>query len=146
MGTSVFLCVLACVSTCAHSKAATSYLLQIFLLACSHYQLNKCAYIDFHLCTHSHTHFEWFNISVSEYMTAKLPCRDQTVQFQNKHFSYLFIQVFFLLFLFAKRQIMRFALRSARKPHISIGADAPRVSLLVFKLFLWLFQFIQSKF
>ncbi|PVD19893.1 hypothetical protein C0Q70_20387 [Pomacea canaliculata] len=34
--------------------------------------------------------------------------------------------VFFLLFLFAKRQIMRFALRSARKPHINIGADAPR--------------------
>nr|KAG5708599.1 hypothetical protein BaRGS_033020 [Batillaria attramentaria] len=34
--------------------------------------------------------------------------------------------VFILLFLFAKRQIMRFALKSARKPHISIGADAPR--------------------
>ncbi|XP_076465004.1 protein C1orf43 homolog [Babylonia areolata] len=34
--------------------------------------------------------------------------------------------VFCLLFLFAKRQIMRFALKSARKPHIAIGADAPK--------------------
>ncbi|KAL8609158.1 hypothetical protein ACOMHN_032374 [Nucella lapillus] len=34
--------------------------------------------------------------------------------------------VFFLLFLFAKRQIMRFALKSARKPHIATGADAPK--------------------
>ncbi|XP_059179051.1 protein C1orf43 homolog [Physella acuta] len=35
--------------------------------------------------------------------------------------------VFMLLFLFAKRQIMRFALKSARKPHVTIGSDAPKV-------------------
>ncbi|KAK7116505.1 protein C1orf43 homolog [Littorina saxatilis] len=34
--------------------------------------------------------------------------------------------VFILLFVFAKRQIMRFALKSARKPHINIGSDAPK--------------------
>lgn len=34
--------------------------------------------------------------------------------------------VFCLLFLFGKRQIMRFALKSARKPHIAIGSDAPK--------------------
>lgn len=36
------------------------------------------------------------------------------------------VLVFLLLFLFAKRQIIRFTLKSARKPHISIGADAPK--------------------
>ncbi|KAK3731654.1 hypothetical protein RRG08_035325 [Elysia crispata] len=33
--------------------------------------------------------------------------------------------VFLLAFLFAKRQIMRFALKSARRPHVNIGSDAP---------------------
>lgn len=32
-----------------------------------------------------------------------------------------------LLFIFAKRQIMRFALRSRRGPHIPIGHDARKV-------------------
>lgn len=32
-----------------------------------------------------------------------------------------------LLFIFAKRQIMRFALRSRRGPHIPIGHDAKKV-------------------
>lgn len=32
-----------------------------------------------------------------------------------------------LLFIFAKRQIMRFALRSRRGPHIAIGHDAKKV-------------------
>ncbi|KAH9488543.1 hypothetical protein Btru_061785, partial [Bulinus truncatus] len=36
------------------------------------------------------------------------------------------VLVFLLLFLFAKRQIMRFALKSGRKPHVSIGSDAPK--------------------
>lgn len=34
---------------------------------------------------------------------------------------------FLLLFIFAKRQIMRFALRSRRGPHIPIGHDATKV-------------------
>ncbi|GFO05282.1 hypothetical protein c1orf43 homolog isoform x2 [Plakobranchus ocellatus] len=34
--------------------------------------------------------------------------------------------VFLLLFLFAKRQIMRFALKSNHKPHVNIGSDAPK--------------------
>lgn len=33
----------------------------------------------------------------------------------------------FLLFIFAKRQIMRFALRSRRGPHVAIGHDADKV-------------------
>lgn len=33
----------------------------------------------------------------------------------------------FLLFIFAKRQIMRFALRSRRGPHIPVGHDAKKV-------------------
>lgn len=34
--------------------------------------------------------------------------------------------VFVLVALLAKRQIMRFSLRSSRRPHISIGSDAPK--------------------
>ncbi|BFY98501.1 hypothetical protein BsWGS_01541 [Bradybaena similaris] len=37
------------------------------------------------------------------------------------------VLLFILLFLLAKRHIMRVALRSARKPHVSIGTDAPKV-------------------
>lgn len=32
-----------------------------------------------------------------------------------------------ILFIFAKRQIMRFSLRSRRGPHIAIGHDAKKV-------------------
>lgn len=43
-----------------------------------------------------------------------------------------------LLFIFAKRQITRFTLRSRRGPHVPIGHDAKKVSanpfLLQFKL------------
>lgn len=35
----------------------------------------------------------------------------------------------FILFIFAKRQITRFALRSRRGPHIPIGTDAKKVSV-----------------
>ncbi|XP_035667659.1 protein C1orf43 homolog [Branchiostoma floridae] len=35
------------------------------------------------------------------------------------------IMAFFLLFLFAKRQIMRFALRSHRGPHVLVGSASP---------------------
>ncbi|XP_071106162.1 protein C1orf43 homolog isoform X2 [Haliotis cracherodii] len=35
--------------------------------------------------------------------------------------------VFILLFLFAKRQITRFTLKSARRPHVNIGTDAPKI-------------------
>lgn len=38
--------------------------------------------------------------------------------------------VLVLLFIFAKRQIMRFALRSRRGPHVPIGHSAPRVRLV----------------
>ncbi|XP_005103740.1 protein C1orf43 homolog isoform X2 [Aplysia californica] len=34
--------------------------------------------------------------------------------------------LFCILFLFAKRQIVRFALKSARKPHVNIGSDVPK--------------------
>uniref|UniRef100_A0A0B7A466 Uncharacterized protein n=1 Tax=Arion vulgaris TaxID=1028688 RepID=A0A0B7A466_9EUPU len=37
------------------------------------------------------------------------------------------VLLFFLLFLLAKRHIMRVALRSARKPHVNIGSDAPKI-------------------
>lgn len=36
-----------------------------------------------------------------------------------------------LLFIFAKRQIMRFALRSRRGPHIPIGHDTRKVRVIV---------------
>lgn len=36
------------------------------------------------------------------------------------------VTIFLLLFLFAKRQIMRFTLESHRGPHLSIGANAPK--------------------
>ena len=36
-----------------------------------------------------------------------------------------------LLFIFAKRQIMRFALRSRRGPHIPIGHDAKKVCFTI---------------
>lgn len=36
--------------------------------------------------------------------------------------------LFIILFIFAKRQIMRFALRSRRGPHFPIGSDAKKVS------------------
>lgn len=35
--------------------------------------------------------------------------------------------LFIILFIFAKRQIMRFALRSRRGPHFPIGHDAKKV-------------------
>lgn len=37
------------------------------------------------------------------------------------------VLTFLLLFIFAKRQIMRFALRSRRGPHIPIGHDSSKV-------------------
>ena len=36
-----------------------------------------------------------------------------------------------LLFIFVKRQIMRFALRSRRGPHVPVGHDAKKVSVSV---------------
>lgn len=42
------------------------------------------------------------------------------------------VLTFLLLFIFAKRQIMRFALRSRRGPHIPVGHDAPKVIVLTF--------------
>lgn len=41
------------------------------------------------------------------------------------------VLTFLLLFIFAKRQIMRFALRSRRGPHVPIGHDAPKVNELL---------------
>lgn len=38
------------------------------------------------------------------------------------------VVTFVILFIFAKRQITRFALRSRRGPHVSIGTDAKKVS------------------
>lgn len=41
--------------------------------------------------------------------------------------SNLFGQVFVLLFIFVKRQIMRFAMKSRRGPHVPVGHNAPKV-------------------
>lgn len=41
------------------------------------------------------------------------------------------VLTFVILFIFAKRQITRFALRSRRGPHVPIGADAKKVSATV---------------
>ena len=40
--------------------------------------------------------------------------------------------VLVLLFIFAKRQIMRFTLRSRRGPHVPIGHSAQRVGLFMY--------------
>lgn len=39
-----------------------------------------------------------------------------------------FLQVFVLLFIFVKRQIMRFAVKSRRGPHVPLGHNAPKVT------------------
>lgn len=39
------------------------------------------------------------------------------------------VLTFLILFIFAKRQIMRFALRSRRGPHVPIGHDARKVTI-----------------
>lgn len=44
-----------------------------------------------------------------------------------------------LLFIFAKRQIMRFALRSRRGPHIPIGHDAKKVCVFL-RLGIYIYQ------
>lgn len=44
------------------------------------------------------------------------------------------VLLFILLFIFAKRQIMRFGLRSRRGPHAPIGHDAPKVPTEYFLL------------
>lgn len=54
--------------------------------------------------------------------------------------------VLLLLFIFAKRQIMRFTLRSRRGPHVPVGHSAPRVKNFLFLLYYWYnfyFWFIQ---
>lgn len=38
------------------------------------------------------------------------------------------VLLFIVLFIFAKRQIMRFTLRSRRGPHVPVGHDAKKVS------------------
>lgn len=45
--------------------------------------------------------------------------------------KYLFFQVFVLLFIFVKRQIMRFAMRSRRGPHAPIGHNATKVKQII---------------
>lgn len=40
--------------------------------------------------------------------------------------------LFILLFIFAKRQIMRFTLRSRRGPHIQVGLDASKVIVVTY--------------
>ena len=37
------------------------------------------------------------------------------------------VQTFIMLFIFAKRQIMRFTLRSRRGPHVSVGQGGVKV-------------------
>lgn len=47
------------------------------------------------------------------------------------------VLTFLLLFIFAKRQIMRFALRSRRGPHVPIGHDASKVINFRIKPFMY---------
>lgn len=47
-----------------------------------------------------------------------------------------------LLFIFAKRQIMRFALRSRRGPHIPIGHDARKVREIVEVKFIYIYKYV----
>lgn len=47
-----------------------------------------------------------------------------------------------ILFIFAKRQITRFALRSRRGPHIPIGTDAKKVSTVNVSDYLLKFTFL----
>lgn len=43
------------------------------------------------------------------------------------------VMLFVVLFIFAKRQIMRFTLRSRRGPHVPVGNDAKKVCDSVYK-------------
>lgn len=40
-----------------------------------------------------------------------------------------------LLFIFVKRQIVRFALRSRRGPHVPVGHDAKKVLIWIYVIF-----------
>lgn len=40
----------------------------------------------------------------------------------------VFFQVFVLLFIFVKREVMRFAMKSRRGPHVPLGHNAPKVT------------------
>lgn len=51
------------------------------------------------------------------------------------------VLLFILLFIFAKRQIMRFALRSRRGPHVPIGHDAKKVQILYMCILLLVYYF-----
>lgn len=45
------------------------------------------------------------------------------------------LQIFVLLFIFVKRQIMRFAMKSRRGPHVPLGHNAPKVRKNSFHFF-----------
>ena len=47
------------------------------------------------------------------------------------------VQTVLLLFIFAKRQIMRFALRSRRGPHTPIAYDTKKVSCLALPIYIF---------
>lgn len=61
----------------------------------------------------------WYVGLVTSKQTNSCSCDDTDVCFC--------LQVFVLLFIFVKRQIMRFAMRSRRGPHAPIGHNAPKV-------------------
>lgn len=44
------------------------------------------------------------------------------------------VQTFIMLFIFAKRQIMRFTLRSRRGPHVSVGQGGVKVNMSIYTL------------
>ena len=44
------------------------------------------------------------------------------------------VLTFVMLFVFAKRQIMRFTLRSRRGPHVPVGNDAKKVGIEYWKI------------
>ena len=44
------------------------------------------------------------------------------------------VQTFIMLFIFAKRQIMRFTLRSRRGPHVSVGQGGVKVNMSIISI------------
>ena len=51
------------------------------------------------------------------------------------------VQTFIMLFIFAKRQIMRFTLRSRRGPHVSVGQGGVKVVGVCLKKYVLLIKY-----
>lgn len=49
-----------------------------------------------------------------------------------------------ILFIFAKRQIMRFTIRSRRGPHLPVGHDSKKVNIVIFAKIYIFFMHLSS--